>query len=271
MVEPRLDGAHGVGADQLFRLAERDPRQARSPLEKRVRGDVDTRKDDAAEVLAGGGEGVEGDGGAEIHHHRGPAVFLEGSHGVGDAVGPHLLRIVVVNADAGLDAGPDEQRSEVEIALRQLGHRAVKGGHHRADDDSVNLAGVDAGQLQQVTRHEAVAVHGLLVIGHQAPVGQQPFTLVHAQQGVGVVDVNNQQHSSELQPLHARRAMMRTPLFFYSRIHFPYASRMSPASTGTVLPSASRRTSKQPVGSSPAVTPLNSSRAPSTRTCLLRA
>ncbi len=76
-----------------------------------------------------------------------------------------------MDADAGLDAGADEERLKVEVAAAQVADGAVERRHHRADDDAGDLGGVDASQLQQFACLDAVAVDGLLVDGHQPPVG----------------------------------------------------------------------------------------------------
>ena len=100
----RLDRLDGAAADHVAGLDQLDPAQRGGPAEQRVEADVDAGEDGAAEVLALGRDRLEGGGGAEVDDDRRAAEEVEGGHGVGDAVGADLLRVVVEDRQPGLHA-----------------------------------------------------------------------------------------------------------------------------------------------------------------------
>ena len=94
------------------------------------RRDADARRDDPAQVFALGGDGVEGDGGAKIHHDARPAIFFKRGHRVDNPVGAHFLRIVVKDRDAGADSRLDEEGLEAEVTARHLRQHAIERWNH---------------------------------------------------------------------------------------------------------------------------------------------
>ena len=137
---------------------------------------------------------VEIDGRAEVHDDARAAIFRERRDAVGDAVGAHFLRVVVVDGHAGADARLDEEGFGVEIALGHLFEGGVQRRHHRTDDDAANFAGIEARQREQVAREDAVFVHGLVARGGQTPVGDQFGAAKNAEHRVGVAYVQSQKH-----------------------------------------------------------------------------
>ena len=77
--------------------------------------------DRAADELAVGGDDVEVGAGAEVDDDRRAAVEIERRDRVGDAIGADLLRVVVEDRHAGLDAGLDHDGVEVEVAASPSG------------------------------------------------------------------------------------------------------------------------------------------------------
>ena len=129
---------------------------------------------------------------------HGPAVAAVGRDGVDDAVGAQLVRVVDRERDAGAHAGADDERLAVEVLDRQ---RAVGGRqrrHHRRDDHRVELAEAAAAQPQDL-----VVVGGELVgrgaaLGGDAPLVEQLLAVVDARLGLGVPDVDREQHHRSL-------------------------------------------------------------------------
>ena len=72
----------GVGADDLGRALDVHPPEAGRMREERIGADAQARSDGASEVLALGGDDVEGGRRAEVHHDAWTAVTLEGGNRV---------------------------------------------------------------------------------------------------------------------------------------------------------------------------------------------
>src|SRR5690606_3216713 len=117
-------------------LDDLDAAQRGGTSEERIEADVDAGEDRTPEVLATGGDGVEGGGGAEVDDDGRPAVQVERGDGVGDAVGAHLLRVVVEDGQPGADAGLDHDRVVAEVALAHATQRAGDPRHRRAQADA---------------------------------------------------------------------------------------------------------------------------------------
>ncbi len=114
----RLDRLDGVLADHAAGLDQLDLAQGGGPAEQGLEADLDAGEDGAAEVLARRRDGVERGGRAEVDDDRRAAVEVVGGDGVGDAVGADLLRVLVEDRHAGLDAGLDDEGVEAEVAAR---------------------------------------------------------------------------------------------------------------------------------------------------------
>ena len=79
-------------------------------VEERLHRDVDAREDRAAQVLALGGDAVEGGGGAEVDGDHRRAHELEGGDRVHDAVGADLARVLVADRACPVRMpGPDHE------------------------------------------------------------------------------------------------------------------------------------------------------------------
>src|SRR6185436_19100001 len=71
VVEAGLDRADGGPPNHFAGLAHVDARQSRSALEERIRGNLHTRTDHAAQIFSLRGYGIEGRRGAEIDDDQG--------------------------------------------------------------------------------------------------------------------------------------------------------------------------------------------------------
>ena len=166
-------------------------------------------EDRAAEVLALGGDRLEGGGGAEVDDDRRAAEEVEGRHRVGDAVGADLLGVVVEDRQPGAHARLDDQGREPEVALGHAAQRPGDPGHRRADGDAVDVVVLpgEPVEAEELLEHEGVLVGGALDVGGDAPVvdqarvGQAPLDvgvdrleLVEPDHGLGVADVEGEEH-----------------------------------------------------------------------------
>ncbi len=106
---------------------------------------------------------------------------------------------------------------------------ALRRGHNRADDDAADVLGVEASaSVKRLRVRMLYLVHGLVARGGEPPIGDQRGAAKDAQHGVGVADIDGQQHQD--------------------------ASATSPEVTTAIRPS-SRRTRSRPFGSRPSVVP----------------
>ena len=119
-----------------------DLRQARRSGRKRAGAKCQTRRDDAADKGSVRIDDLDIGRRAQVDHDARRAVDGTGRHGIGDAVGADLGRVVVVHGHAGLEARPHGEhapragtgKSRLPRALERRHHAAQHGrrGHERA-------------------------------------------------------------------------------------------------------------------------------------------
>ena len=113
-----------------------DLRQTRRSGRKRAGAERQTRRDDAADKGSARVDGLDIGRRAQVDHDARRAVDGTGRHGVGDAVGADLGRVVVVDGHAGLEARPHgEHASRASAGKRRL-PRALERRHHAAQHGS---------------------------------------------------------------------------------------------------------------------------------------
>ena len=184
---------HAAGLDQLH------PAQRGGPAEQGVQGDLDAGHDGAAQVLALVRDDVEGGGGAEVDHDGGTAVQVVGAHRVGDAVGADLPGVVVEDRHAGLDPGAQHHGLDGQVALAHAPELVGDAGHPGGHGDAPHVAAdVQVPGLQELAQQQEQLVAGPLRVGGHAPVVEQLVAavagVVEADDGLGVADVDDQQH-----------------------------------------------------------------------------
>ncbi len=196
--EAGLHGLDRVPADHPLGPGDLHPGQPGGPGGQGIRGDLDARQDQAAEILPPVVDHIEGGGGPEVHGDERRAVLLETCDDIHDAVRAQLLGIVQHDLDAGLDPGFDPERLGAEVAPGPgLQHRMDR-GHHVGDGDAVDLVGLELRVPEQVHGGQAELVGGPLPRGGQAP-GMQDLgartlvDVVDPQDDVGVPDVNREE------------------------------------------------------------------------------
>ena len=124
----------------------------------------------------------------------GAARPLVGRDGVDDAVGTDLPGVVVQDRHARPDAGADEQRGLSEELPPELVDGLVDGRHDARDDDAGDLGLRVARGLEEPQEEDAILVGGALTVGAQPPVPLEAVALVRADDGVGVSDVDGEEH-----------------------------------------------------------------------------
>ena len=127
---------------------------------------------------------------------HGPAEQLDGGQRVDDAVGADLLGVVGEHRHAGLHARLDHDRGHVAVvAPAHVAHLLQHRRHRRADRDAVDLGAAGHRVLVEQTLQD----HGDLVgrpgrLRPDPPVLDEVVALEQAEHGVGVADVDGEQH-----------------------------------------------------------------------------
>src|SRR5438128_8310869 len=152
-------------ADHARRLDEVDLDEACGPLEKRLHGDLYSRREYAADVLALCGDDVEVGRGPEVDDDARRSIALLGGDRVRDPVRPYLSRVVVANRDPGAYPGAEDEQGRLRPALREQLVLANQRGHRRGQADAVDRLEVD-----EATDERAQLVARPVGLGSHAPV-----------------------------------------------------------------------------------------------------
>ena len=120
VVQARLQMADGVGAYDFGGALDVDAAETGGAGEERFGAEPEAGSDGSAEIFAFLGDDFEFGGGAEVDDDAGAAVALNGGNAVADAVGAELGGVVDEGGHAGLDAGLDEERVEIEVGFADL-------------------------------------------------------------------------------------------------------------------------------------------------------
>ncbi len=193
--DARLDAAGGVLADHPLRGGENlDPRQLRGLHEESLRRDHDARADGAAQVGAVSGNGVEGGGRPEVDDDQAGGILGIRAHRVDDPVGPDFPGIAVKNGHAGRRPGIDPYGGVLQIFPAEGVENVDHGRHHARDDGVVHLRRIDPVPGKQTRYQKVELVLGRILLGPNPPVPHQPTAVVDTHNGVGVADIDHQEH-----------------------------------------------------------------------------
>src|SRR5581483_2076856 len=106
-----------------------------------------------------------------------------------------------------------EERLGVEVALTDLAKWGIERGYNRGDHDAMDSLYFNAVHSKKIAKQHPVLINGLSGDGCHTPVGHQQLVLArrisinsltrihllhpgkHAEHGVCVADINDQQHS----------------------------------------------------------------------------
>ena len=192
-----LDRLLGALADRVARLLDVHSRKARGAGGQRLERDLDPGRDHAAEVLALGGDHVVVDRGAEVHRDARAADALVGGDGVHEPVGAELLRAVDPDRHAGLQLRAHERAAAVEVALDHQLVLVRERGHDRGHDRGVHVRQLQLAQAEQAGEHGGHLVGRREAGRGEAPVVHELVVREHAHVGLGVADVDGEQHARE--------------------------------------------------------------------------
>jgi hypothetical protein len=144
---------------------------------------------------------------AEIHDHARAAVFFKSRHSIYDAIGAYLRGIVIQHLHTGLDAGLNEQRFGIEVALAHLAQHRIERRHDGRDHDAVDVGNFDILHREKIAEDNTILVHGAVEVRADAPVRGQALVALrfrrdvlaravlhsrkHAQHRIGVSHIND--------------------------------------------------------------------------------
>ncbi len=200
-------GLQRLGGGLAHRVTRRDHldgSESRRPVEQRVEADLDTGSDGTTEVLARRRDRVECRARAEVDHDRRAGEEVEGTDGIGDAIGTDLAGVVVEDRHAGLDAGAEHHRLDVEVAVDHAADRRGHPRHTRRHGDARDVGPVEIDLIEDRLEHDRVLVGGAVVHGGETPVVDQAgaggiggrTVFVQPEHDVGVTDVDREQHGA---------------------------------------------------------------------------
>ncbi len=194
--QARLDAGHGVGTHHGLGPRDLDPRQLGGRAVEGVRRNEQPGGDDAARVLAARRNHVQGRGRAEVDHDGALGEACVGRHRVHDAIGAQVARVFIQHRHAGLHPRSHHQRHELEVAGEQPLHGQGRGRHHRRNDGRVDPTHVQTLQLEESANEGRLLVRRALAAGFDAPVEAQGFAVEETERGVGISDVDCEEHGA---------------------------------------------------------------------------
>ena len=140
-----------------------DLRQTRRGRRKRTGAKRQTRRDDAAHKGTARVDDLDIGRGAQVNHDARRAVDGTGRHGVGDAVGTNLGRIVVVHGHAGLKSRPHREHAPRAGAGKRRFPRALERRDHAAQHSSRGHKRARHARIGRQCSHDLHETHARLV------------------------------------------------------------------------------------------------------------
>ena len=184
-------------ADRLGRRGELDADEHRGVAHQRVMAELDARRDRPAQVVAAGVDGVERGRRPEVDQHCRAAVEVMCGDGVGDPVGTHAPRVVVLDPDAGPGAGTDHHGLQVERGVGKFVDAPRQRGNHAAHHHPGDLSGREIAPPEELHERQPELIAGEPVVRVDPEVRDQPVAVEDPDDDVGVPDVDREQHGGE--------------------------------------------------------------------------
>ena len=140
-----------------------DLRQARRSGRKRAGAKCQTRRDDAADKGSARIDDLDIGRSAQVDHDARRAVDGTGRHGIGDAVGADLGRIVVVHGHAGLKSRPHGEHAPRAGAGKRRLPRALERRDHAAQHGRGGYEHTRHARIGRQCGHDLHETHARLV------------------------------------------------------------------------------------------------------------
>ena len=106
----------------------------------------------------------------------------------------------------------DEERRQMKVRFRHLLQREVQGRHDRSDRDPIDRFEIKFGKREKIPRVHTPLINGSRARGSQPPMRRQRLAFKDSERGVGVTNVDYQQHRQfEFNTLSISSAATRAP------------------------------------------------------------
>ena len=146
-------------------------RETRGAGKECVRRDAEPRGDGAAEELALARDDVEGGGCAHVDDDGRAAEKIERGDAVHDAVRADFAGVVREHGQAGLHAGLDEERADLEVGLAETAQARVQRRHDGRNRNAGDEVGLEAAHGEERLKEDSEFVGRLLVGCGDTPDG----------------------------------------------------------------------------------------------------
>ncbi len=197
--DTRLHGGHRARADDLGRLLDPDARQPGGHQVERFEGQLDARRQHAADEIAVLVRKIERRGAAEIDRYQRSAVFGVAGDDAHKAIGAGILRPLDQHLDAELAVRlADDQQRCLEIDLAEAADVRVHPRHHARHDRAGDRLRIEALQVHELGQPGGIFVGRALGLGAQAELRHDPVAVEHGELRIGVADIDSKQHRSLL-------------------------------------------------------------------------
>src|SRR5882672_6290094 len=156
---------------------------------------IDTRRNDAAFIIAFLAHDIERRGGAEVDYDESALVTVVRRHSVGETIGADAVGAIIVDRKSRRDIrGTDNQRFAMQIAPTQIPKIEERVRHDGGDDGLIEIAEVQAFEFQKLRQPNAILVGGAACRGCGAPLRANGVALADREDDVGISGVDGEQH-----------------------------------------------------------------------------
>ena len=184
--------------DDALRRPEFHSGQAGRPPDQRFGGNSESERDGPAPVFPLRGHHIEGERGTRVQHDGGDSVEVMDGHRIRDPVRAGLLGGVhrQANPAGGLVVQHEERAPEMTLGqgAQDFGRR----GNHARRREPANVRPRNPGSGKQAVEQRRHLVGQPLGLGGNPPVADPAFAVVEADGGLGVADVENEEHGYPL-------------------------------------------------------------------------
>src|SRR5208283_858752 len=131
-------------------------------------------------------------GSPEIDYDECLLVLLIACHGIDDAVGAHLLGVVVEDGHTCLHAGLDDEglHADVPGADGAEGHKERR--YHAGDDYALYVGETDFFKIEDTVEHDGILVSGPLEDCAYAPMVDERIVPVDAENDIRIPDIDDE-------------------------------------------------------------------------------
>lgn len=152
--------------------------------------DGHTRQNHAAAVSALRIQNGDGGGGTHIDDDLREGIVVDARDGVHDEIAAELGGIIDVDAQAGFDAGADDERREMQVFVHRVAHGERDGRDDGRENRAVNRGDVCAVHIKRHFEHGGIFEHRCGGVCGDAFAENDLSIGTAADDNVGVADID---------------------------------------------------------------------------------